>query len=106
MKVNNTYIAVAKDGNNQKFNAYPRTGHGDYLLRFFVDDYAPNGTKHNQWAGKGCTGFETQEEAYKWGLFVASNMEIAGDYKSAKAICDANAAYRKVKETTLDKVFG
>ena len=100
------HTVLAKDGKRQEFTAHFRrrtkSGKPEWIVRFYVDNYK----KHKQWAGKGCTGFETQEDAYKWGLFVASHMEIAGDYESAKAICDANKAYRKVKETTLDKVFG
>lgn len=96
MKVNNTYIAVAKDGNNQKFNAYPRTGYGDYLLRFFVDDYAPNGTKHNQWAGKGCGGFKTQEECIRAGYQIVAGIKKAGSFKDVKLAVETMAAYKKV----------
>jgi len=99
------HCVIAKNGKGQSFTAHYRhrtkDGKPEWIVRFYVDNYK----KHKQWSGKGCTGFATQSEAYHWGLFVASHMEIANDYLSAKAICDANKAYKKVKNTTLDKVF-
>lgn len=95
MKVNNSYIAVAKDGNNQKFNAYPRAAQGDYLLRFFVDDYEPNGTNRPQWAGKGCS-FKTQEEAIRAGYQITSGIKKAGSFEDVKLAVETMAAYKKV----------
>jgi len=34
--------------NGQKFNIYPKGTSGFFVLRFYVDDYMPNGKKHTQ----------------------------------------------------------
>lgn len=99
MKVNKQFFATAKDGNSQKFNAYPKRHNGvvyAYQTRFYVDNYiGRNGIEKTQWTGKGCS-HKTQADAIAFGYKIASAVMKAQDFDSVKYVIEINSAYNKV----------
>jgi hypothetical protein len=91
MKIENHFFATARDGNIQKFNAYPHYSSGKYVTRFYVENYIPG---KNNWSGKMCT-FKNQEDAIAFGYKIASATPKANDFPSIKKLVEINAAYKK-----------
>jgi hypothetical protein len=95
MKVKNVFYATSKDGQIQKFNAYPRYSTGKYATRFYVK--TKSGDNQNWFTGKLCT-FEKQEDAIAFGYKIASSVKKANDLTSLKKLVEINAAYKKAFE--------
>lgn len=99
MKVKREYYGTARDGQPQKFNAYPIRHDGriiKYMTRFYTDNYVgSNGLEKTQWCGKGC-GHKTESDAIAFGYKIASAVKTAGDFSSIKDVVELNAAYNKV----------
>lgn len=100
MKIKNEFFGTARDGNPQKFNAYPVRHNGriyKYMTRFYVDNYVSKDGNvwHTQWCGKGC-GHKTQKEAISFGYKIAAAASKANDFESVRKVIEINAAYNKV----------
>jgi hypothetical protein len=99
MKVKREYYGTARDGQSQKFNAYPIRSDGriiKYMTRFYTDNYVcKNGIAFKtQWCGKGC-GHKTEADAVAFGYKICSGVKEAGDFTSIKEVVELNAAYNK-----------
>lgn len=94
MKINKHFYATARDGNIQKFNAYPHYSTGKFVTRFYVENYKPG---LNNWSGKMCT-FDNQKDAIAFGYKIASATPKVNDFPSIKKLVELNAAYKKTFE--------
>lgn len=96
MKVKNEFVATAKDGKSQKFNAYPRYNSDGsvyhYVTRFYFLD---ENNKWDQWCGKLCT-YKKQKDAIAFGYKIAAAVSKATDLDSIKKVVEINSAYKKV----------
>lgn len=95
MKISNSYFGSTKKGRNQKFTCYHLNNTGKYVTRFVVNNYIPNGSKHNNWCGKGCSSFKTLHEAVSFGYKICRALDKINDVHQIKNVVELHNKYEK-----------